>query len=408
MIRKLRVKFIAITMALVCLMVTAISGFVFFFTCRTMEAENNAALQSLSMKEPPPGGMPGGVPGIRPGDLENGGPIFILWVRPDGSVEATGSPYFDLSDGALLREIYEAARADGEKTGILRKWKLCYYRADRPGETQYAFLDVSQDLQTLQDLALACFVIGTAVIALFFLISIWLSKWMVRPVEEAWNKQKQFVADASHELKTPLTVILTNAELLQSEEYDETARRRFTQSILSMSRQMRGLVESLLELARVDNGQVRQYFSQVDLSALVEDSVLSFEPVYFETGRELQSQIQPGILMQGSESHLRQVVEILLDNGCKYGRENETVELRLEKQGHHCLLTVTSQGKGLTPQECKDIFKRFYRVDKARAMNHSYGLGLPIAESIVVEHGGRIWATGKDEGNVFSVSLPVL
>ena len=408
MIRKLRVKFIAITMVLVCLMVIGISGFVFFFTCRTMEAANISALQSISMKEHSPGGLPGGIPGIRPGDLENAGPKFVLRIRLDGSLEAIGSPYFDLSDEALLREIYEAARADGEKTGILRKWKLCYYRADRPGETQYAFLDVSQDLQTLQDLALACFVIGTAVMVLFFLISIWLSKWMVRPVEEAWNKQKQFVADASHELKTPLTVILTNAELLQSEEYDEAARHRFAQSILSMSRQMRGLVESLLELARMDNGQVRQYFSQVDLSALVEDSVLSFEPVYFETGRELVSHIQPGIHIRGSESHLRQVVEILLDNGCKYGRENETVELRLEKQGHHCLLTVTSQGKGLTPQECKDIFKRFYRVDKARAMNHSYGLGLPIAESIVVEHGGRIWATGKDEGNVFSVSLPVL
>lgn len=406
MIRKLRVKFIAITMALVCLMVTAISGFVFFFTCRTMEAENNAALQSLSMKEPPPGGMPGGVPGIRPGDLENGGPIFILWVRPDGSVEATGSPYFDLSDGALLREIYEAARADGEKTGILRKWKLCYYRADRPGETQYAFLDVSQDLQTLQDLALACFVIGTAVIALFFLISIWLSKWMVRPVEEAWNKQKQFVADASHELKTPLTVIMTNAELLQNDEYEEQERKNFSQSILTMSQQMKTLVEKLLELARSDAEQTKQQMKPVDLSKLILDTAISFEGVFVEKGLTVESTVEPGIVTQGNEQALQQVVDILLDNAQKYSSPGGETTVRLYSSGYgKCRLTVSNPGKEIPPEDLKRIFQRFYRMDKARSRDGSFGLGLSIAESIVAQHKGSIWAESKDGMNTFIVEL---
>lgn len=111
----------------------------------------------------------------------------------------------------------------------------------------------------------------------------------------------------------------------------------------------------------------------------------------------------------GSESHLRQVVDILLDNGCKYGALGQAVKLTLQRQSRgKMLLTVASKGAPLTPGQCKDIFKRFYRVDEARAMNHSYGLGLPIADSIVQEHGGKIWAAATVDGNVFSVQLPTL
>ena len=401
MLKKLKIKFVMINMSIVTIMLIVIFGLIYNFTKHNLETENVNMMKSIAVNPFRPG---------RPNDpsRELKLPFFTLHLGLNGEMISANGGYYDLSDSHFLDQLIEESFQNRKDTGIISEHNLRYYKMTTPMGTILVFSDISSERNTLHHLVQSFILIGLFSFFLFLGISIFLAGWAVKPVAKAWTQQKRFIADASHELKTPLTVILTNAELLQSEEYDETARRRFTQSILSMSRQMRGLVESLLELARVDNGQVRQYFSQVDLSALVEDSVLSFEPVYFETGRELQSQIQPGILMQGSESHLRQVVEILLDNGCKYGRENETVELRLEKQGHHCLLTVTSQGKGLTPQECKDIFKRFYRVDKARAMNHSYGLGLPIAESIVVEHGGRIWATGKDEGNVFSVSLPVL
>ena len=197
-------------------------------------------------------------------------------------------------------------------------------------------------------------------------------------------------------MKTPLTVILTNAELLQAEEYDAQNKARFADSILTMSRQMRGLVEELLDQARVDSTVTKH--QKLDYSKLVEDAVLPFEPVYFEAGRELRCNIEPGIIVLGKAEHLRRVVEILLDNGCKYSSLGGVVELRLRRNGRGSLLSVSSPGVSLTPQQCQDIFKRFYRMDQARAMNRSYGLGLSIAQESWSSTGVRSGPKARMEG----------
>ena len=302
----------------------------------------------------------------------------------------------------------EAAQHDGKRADVLLEYALAFYRADNGPMTLYAFMDVSSEISTMRALLLSCVAIGIAAFVLFFVLMLALSKWMVWPVEEAWSRQRQFIADASHELKTPLTVILTNAELLQSQEYDAASKDRFVRSIHTMSVQMRGLVESLLELARVDNGVTRKQMCTVDMSRLVEEAMLPFEAMYFEAERTLESDLEPGLSVYGSASHLRQVVEILLDNGRKYSRPGTTVRLQLSRQGYGRLqLRLTSQGERLTSQQCKDIFKRFYRVDEARAMNHSYGLGLSIAQSIILEHKGRIWCESAEDVNTFYVNLPI-
>ena len=146
----------------------------------------------------------------------------------------------------------------------------------------------------------------------------------------------------------------------------------------------------------------------MDLSALTEDALLPFEPVFFEKGLTLSSDIEPGIVCRGSEPHLRRVAEILLDNAQKYSAPG-TVVLSLEKQGkNHALLRLVSPGEPLSAQECRDIFKRFYRVDKSRSDPGSYGLGLAIAESVVRDHGGKIWCEGANNANTFFVQLPRL
>jgi signal transduction histidine kinase len=148
--------------------------------------------------------------------------------------------------------------------------------------------------------------------------------------------------------------------------------------------------------------------SKLNLSDLVEEAVLPFEAVYFEAGKILDSQIDPDIHMTGSDQYLRHLMEILLDNGCKYSNANTTVTLRLTRQNNHkYLLSVRSYGQNLTEKQCQDIFKRFYRLDAARKMNHSYGLGLSIAQTIVEAHRGRIWCESKNGENTFYVSFPV-
>ena len=138
----------------------------------------------------------------------------------------------------------------------------------------------------------------------------------------------------------------------------------------------------------------------------MQDAVLPFEALFFEKGLTLECAVEPGITVRGSAQHLRQSVEILLDNAVKYSAPG-TVRVELKKTGHDkCMLSVETPGDPLSPEECKNVFERFYRADRARAMDHSYGLGLSIAESIVSEHGGKIRCEGKKSGNVFTITLP--
>ena len=143
-------------------------------------------------------------------------------------------------------------------------------------------MDISMENSILMDLIKTCMKIAALSYLVFLGISILLAHWAIRPVEAAWKNQRQFVADASHELKTPLTVIMTNAELLQEDSFEEASRKQFAGSILAMSHQMRGLVEGLLDLARVDNGVVKTSFEELDFSDVVVDAMLPFEPLFFE------------------------------------------------------------------------------------------------------------------------------
>ena len=174
-----------------------------------------------------------------------------------------------------------------------------------------------------------------------------------------------------------------------------------------MSRQMRQLIEEMLDLARTDSGQGNLVLSQVDLSKLVSDAVLPFEPVFFEAGLTLTTDIQPGITLRGSEQHLRQTADILLDNARKYAEAPGDVTVTLTRSSSRCRLTVSNPGPEISKEDLKNIFKRFYRSDTAHTQRGSYGLGLSIAQNIVLRHHGKIWAESKNGRNTFFVELPV-
>lgn len=396
MIRRLRRKLVGITTVLLTVMLLIILTFVHSSTCAELERSSLSALEAAGSQIIRPGSTGGMIDGR----------CFVLEALPDGTFMALGSSYFDLTDQETLVSLMEQAEATGLRSGVLEDLQLRFLRTDGGPGVKFAFMDISAENRTLAQLRTTCMVIFLLGTAGFLLISILLARWAVRPVEEAWLQQRQFVADASHELKTPLTVIMTNAELLTDPEQPPENQSRFAQSILTMSQQMRGLVEALLDQARVDDGAAKAQWTRVDLSKLISDAVLPFEPVYFEAGKRLVTQIQPDLQVTGSGQHLRQVAEILLDNGCKYSAPGGTVLLCLRRHDRGCLLSVTSPGIELTQQQCRDIFKRFYRLDAARKMDHSYGLGLSIAQSIVEQHKGKIWAQSENGHNTFFVTLP--
>ena len=399
MIRRLRLKFVCVNMLIVTVMMAAIFSMVYHFTQADLETQSVSMLQSVAATP---------FRANRPGDPPEWVqlPFFVLDLDQAGNVTSAAG-YFDLTDEDDLQTLVYEANSAGGRVGVLPAYGLRYCRSVTPHGERIAFADMSSERATLANLMKSCLLIGALCFAAFLLISWLLARWAVKPVETAWQQQRQFVADASHELKTPLTVIMTNAELLNSPDFDENRRSQFAAHILTMSRQMRQLIEEMLDLARTDSGQANLVLSQVDLSKLVSDAVLPFEPVFFEAGLTLTTDIQEGITLRGSQQHLRQTVDILLDNARKYAAPSGEISVTLTRCGGRCRLAVSNPGPAISRTDLQNIFKRFYRADKAHTQRGSYGLGLSIAQNIVLRHRGRIWAESKNGRNTFFVELPL-
>ncbi len=401
MIKKLRIKFVCYNMLIVAAMMTLLLGILTEYMQKSLIKDEYVMLHRVAENhgnKVRPGGSDG--------DFQL--PYFILEDGTDGKLVAFGDSSFDLSNEAELKNIYDLACNEEEAKGVLEDFDLRFITMETPFGKKAVFCDRSGERATFRRLAQLSVLIGVGGFGVLFVISVFLSGIAVKPVDEAWQQQKQFVSDASHELKTPLTVIMANAELLQQPGYSEEQRRGFSESILNMSRQMRQLVESLLDLARLDSQRETESFvAEMDLSSLVEDCILPFEPLYFERGLLLESEVEPGIRIRGNEQVLRQCVDNLLDNAQKYS-EPGTVHVRLRRNGRQAELTVTNPAQEMSRAECRSIFKRFYRLDAARTSSGSYGLGLAIAERIVEHHGGKItcgWEAGKI---CFTVTLPMV
>ena len=301
MLKQLRLKFVCIVMTIVTIMLSLVFGMVIHFMKANLEEQSIRLLRSIS-DNPFQQGNPGDV------SEEVQLPYFTVLLSYRGQLVAKSGGYYDLSDEVTILKITRAALESGAQSGVLEEYNLRFIRSTVSTGQWLVFADISSERTALRNLTESCILIGIASMAVFLALSILLARWAVKPVEQAWDQQRQFVADASHELKTPLTVILTNAEMLQNPDTPPEAKNQFAGSILTMSHQMRGLVEGLLDLARVDNGAVKTNSVEVNLSDLVEEEVLPFEPLYFEKGLTLSTAVEKNIHVKGSPQHLRQVL----------------------------------------------------------------------------------------------------
>lgn len=402
MIKKLRLKFIVITMTIVTLMLIIILGLVLYFTSNNLKHENIRMMQSVATRPffmPGPQAEPNGAPqAVRL-------PYFTLRLDKTGTLIESSGGYYDLSNRDFLDELITSSFALHKETGELKDFKLRFLHVETPKDQLLIFSDISSEITTMQNLLKSCILIGILSFICFLGISTLLAQWAIKPVATAWKRQKQFIADASHELKTPLTVILTNAEFLQDPNYDDLTKKRFINNILLMSKQMKHLVLGLLDLTKVDNGIARSTMTTLNFSELIESSSFPFEPLYFENTLFLSSQIDHDIYVKGNVQYLHQVIDILLDNALKYAKKNTEVMVTLKKHGLHCLLSVKNCGDEISFKDTKNIFERFYTTDSSRTSNHSYGLGLSIAKSIILDHGGKIWCESSKGLNTFCVQL---
>ncbi len=341
-------------------------------------------------------------------------PIAIYTIADDGSCELSSAAASASIADDVLDEASDALKDAPDGSGELQSLGLFYEkRTSDAGQVHLAFADVSA-ASGWQTLALTLAGVGVATLAVFFVISVFFSRWALRPVKQAWDQQRQFVADASHELKTPLTVILANTSILMAHpERTVASQSQWVESTQAEGTRMQELVADLLLLARIDAEETdlakTKPKERIDLSNLVEGELLQFESVAFERSVSLDGHIDAGIFVLGAQERLRRLVTTLLDNACKYADEGGEIDVSLSRKGNMAAFSVHNTGPAIAEDDLPHVFDRFYRADKARTSGAGgYGLGLSIAREVAEEHGGTIAVASSDAaGTLFTAMLPL-
>ena len=233
-------------------------------------------------------------------------------------------------------------------------------------------------------------------------ISFKLTRWIVKPVYEAFDSQKQFIYDVSHELKTPIAVIMANADMVDKNPEE----KKWVNNIKNESDRMSKLVVSLLDLLMSDNINQKEKFSKVNLSKTIEMCVLTFESLIYENNLKLDYEIDSDIYYNCNNDRIKQLFGILTDNAIKHAKENSKIFIKLKKNKDSICLSVKNRGEAIPKEDREKIFERFYRADKSRNRNENrYGLGLAIAKNIVSAHGGKISVSCNSGYTTFNVIL---
>jgi two-component system sensor histidine kinase CiaH len=330
----------------------------------------------------------------------NGGPppersvSFMLKTDDQWNITSVDSK-FTMVDGFYEEAL--ALAADGSKDSgqfVLDGNKWAY--AVLPAGNGYCvvYLDVTAQQNILTTLIYTFVIVALAMLIVIFFTSRFFANRAIAPVREAFDKQKQFIADASHELKTPLAIINTNADVLLANGEDTIdSQSKWLHRIKSETERMKTLTGDLLYLTEMDDARTGVMFAPFNASESIESVILTMEAAVYERDLTMDYEIEPDLMLHGSSEQIKQVVMILLDNAIKYSNPKGSISLTFKKRGHELALKVTNTGEGIPAEHLERIFDRFYRIDSSRARKlGGYGLGLAIAKSIVEQHKGKISA----------------
>lgn len=304
----------------------------------------------------------------------------------------------------VLNTIVKKILSKRKSSGTVYRYKL-HYLLREEGQKTLILGDYQRELSILNKQAFSTALLVLVLILLFLPLDYFFSTWAIRPSVQAMEKQKQFISDAGHELKTPLAVIAANLSLLEDQNLaPETGD--FVQNIAVMSKKMQELVEKLLQLSRLEQ-QIFTY-GEMDYSRRVAEICLQMEALFFEEGMELELDLEQNIILKHAiESQVEEFLRIFLDNGRKYADKPSTLYVKLYREKNMAVLSVDSAGRSLSKEEFEKIFSRFTRLDEARSQSESFGLGLSIAKEIAGNHKGKIYGYGKNGRNCFVLALPM-
>ncbi len=356
----------------------------------------------------------------RPNQLQ---PDFDKFLPPERSVSFVITTDGQLNTKTVYsvlnidEEFYESAKSSAlsknSNTGDFKLDGNYWTFMIKPylGGYKIIFLDITPRQGILTSLIYTFFIVGSIMLVFIFFISRFFANRAIKPVEESFDKQKQFIADASHELKTPLAVINTNVDvLLSNSEGTIHEQSKWLYYIKSEVERMSNLTKDLLYLTQLDHSDIKMIYTDFDLSEAVENVILTMEAVIFENNISFDNAIEPGLMIHGNCQQVQQVIMILLDNAIKYTNVKGSICIDLKKHYANAAISLTNTGAGISQEHIGKIFDRFYRADKSRTRESGgYGLGLSIAKTIVEQHGGQISVKSIiNASTTFRVELPLI
>lgn len=398
MFDKLKRKFVMINMALLTIVFVAIFSVIYMLTAIAGDRQTEFALNTIMFAPPRP--FP---------DNPVAANSMVAELDKENNIVKTFS-FMNINQDIIARAVRQAGKTEAVSGKIrIDETRYAFLKQKTPYGAKIVFVDRTPQHRTLMNMLLIFLAVGGISLILLFIISVYFANKSIEPIQEVFEKQKQFIADASHELRTPLTVIKTNLALIAANsEATVKSQARWIGYISSQTDRMSGLVDDMLALARVDYMETGPMFSGFDLSQMLNSTLLSFEAILFESHITLEPRIQPEVSLNGDKEGIKKVIDILIDNAVKNTPVNGKIAVSLTGADNKIKLRITNTGPGIAAADLEKIFERFYRADTARSReNGGYGLGLAIAKAIVEQHRGRIYATSNPGADTaFVVELP--
>lgn len=407
MFKQLKLKFVMINMLFMFIMIIIVFASVYIATANGAASDSFMILDRIIVQSNPPD-----VKMKLPKQVNM--PYFVV----DIPVGQNGS--YDYSAMTIIRDMPEGINLDEDHVkndivpNIMKRQQLKgvvgdyrYMLRTNDNSIRIAFVDISLEKSIKRKLVGNAVLIGGASLIAIFLISMYLASKSIKPVEDAFMSQKRFIADASHELKTPITVILASTNLLKDKNNTRIERDNWVDNIDYEAKRMKSLTDQLLYLAKTENMPEQENWEKVDLSESILNEVLVMESLFFEKGKEIEYDIEEDLIVYGNKEQICRLMVILLDNALKYSNDGSTVKVQLKADSRSKVkLSVKNIGETVDGEHLESVFDRFFQADLSRTDSGSYGLGLPIAKSIVTVHKGKIWATSDNGETVFYVILP--
>ncbi|HJB99237.1 MAG TPA: HAMP domain-containing histidine kinase [Candidatus Flavonifractor merdavium] len=409
MIRTLRRRFLLIalasltgTLAVLCLVINL--GYHAITTRRADQVLQMLHQNAGQFPEPEAQADPGAFPGFQV-TLETPFETRYVVVRLTGQREVAevDMEHIAALDREKVIQQVEQILDGGKNSGYSGYYRYQVFDDGEEGQT-IVVLDCFLQLQAANNVLRLTLLASLACIAIVFLLLVFLSRRVVRPFAENLEKQRRFVTDASHELKTPLAIISANTGLLEA----SLGENRWLASTQVQVSRLDRLIGHLVELARTEETLTEEEIQPVDLSGVVAGQMEDYRLLAQTSGKELESDVAPGVTVRGAADNLKRLCTLLLDNAVKYCDSGGTIRLTLAQRWRWAVLSISNPCAGLDPAQLPRLFDRFYRADASRSRDTGgYGIGLSTARAIVGRHRGRLTAKSEDGLVVFTARLPL-